>query len=842
MFYAVRCDWKHSSMLKIVRRKRETLTYGPLLASSAFVWLLSLGCSAAVAATESDVDTTPATHRAHQAGSRAAATHTTTHAHTAQAPTPITSHAAPETLKVSVGRVHTHNAVQAVSREQMDHFVEGTSPNQILALTTPGASFQSDDAFGLDTVANTLYVRGFNQTQLGETLDGIPMGGQGFHNWNGLSVDQMEIQENVAGMTMSQGAGALDTPSAQTLGGALTYTTSDPKDKAGGRVGQTFGSYNAFRTFGRVDSGVLNSTGTKFYASFARTDQDKWKGYGDQQEMQANFKLVQPVGDRGKITAIFDYSDFQQYNYLGLTKGMWQREGRNADYLKPDYATALRYAQIGQGYPGVSALPGDPSVEDMENYAYDGTQTQRNYLSAITGEFQLFPNVTSKTVAYAHVSNGDYSGTNPFLTSPSTGVPMVMETGHPDVRRIGFTQNFTINVHKNVIQTGIWYENDTFNYPMRMYEDGLTSAHNSISGFKGSQATTWYSDSFNTNTFQFYLQDTYHIIEGMTVSAGFKSMLQTTHGGTSQDNSASVMPWLVQSVDPTSYTYSHPAAGSLTAANAFLPHFNFDYHFKDHHEVYFDIAENMRAYDYGQQTSSGTAWGALGNGTSVSAQQAFNAEKQTLRPERTWNYVVGYRYNSKLLSASADFYHTDYYNRLATVTTGPTNNQYGAMANVGRETMNGADVMAAIRPVRGLEISNSFSWNNAVYQGSLPDGTSLKGKHQVYYPKFMYKANLTYTWHRAMFNFNATYSSARQMTYMNDEQIPAYWTSNLNGSYNFGKVGFAQNIKATFGITNLFNKNYIGGVYGAASVSGDYNDNLFVAAPREFFGSVSAQF
>ncbi|WP_175576251.1 TonB-dependent receptor domain-containing protein [Novacetimonas hansenii] len=828
-------------MPNIVRREKNRLARRPLLAGSAFVWLLSVG-STAVAATQGGATTPSSTtaHRLHRTNATQAAS---THAGRvsparAQATARSTAvpHSAPETLQVSVGRVHSHGAVQAVTREQMDHFVEGTSPNQILALTTPGVNFASDDAFGLDTVANTLYVRGFNQTQLGETLDGIPMGGQGFHNWNGLSVDQMEIQEDVAGMTVSQGAGALDTPSAQTLGGALTYTTSDPSLKAGGRVGQTFGSYNAFRTFGRVDSGVLNSTGTRFYAAYARTDQDMWKGFGDQQEQQANFKLVQPVGDRGKITAIFDYSNFAQYNYMGLTKNIWQKMGRNATYLKPNYALSKQYAGYAQNGGVPSNLEGILSNDEIGDYAYDGTQTQRNYLSAITGEFQIFPNVTSKTIAYAHVSSGDYSGSNPFLVSPTSGVPMALETGHPDVQRIGFTQNFSIHTHGNDIQTGIWYENDAFNYPMRMYEDGVDAAHNSKSDFKASQAATWYSDSFNTNTFQFYLQDTYHIIPGMTVSAGFKSMLQDTHGGTKLDNSAKYSNWGTY--------YSHPADGSMTAADAFLPHFNFDYHFQRHHEVYFDIAENMRAYDYGQQSSSGTVWGGLGSAAN-SAQSVFNSNKNTLRPERTWNYVVGYRYNSKMLTASADFYHTDYYNRLATVTSGSTGNTYGAVANVGRETMNGADVMAAIRPVHGLEISNSFSWNNAVYEGSIPDGgsmLSLKGKHQVYYPKFMYKANLTYTWHRAMFNFNATYTSRRAMTYTNDQYIPSYWTSNLNGSYNFGKVGFAQNIKTTFGITNLFNKNYIGGVYGAASVSGDDNANLYVAAPRMFFGSVSAQF
>ncbi|MBV1832526.1 TonB-dependent receptor domain-containing protein [Novacetimonas pomaceti] len=816
-------------MPNIARREKIRLSCRPVLAGSAFLWLLSVG-SAAMAATQAGKATSTAAtaHRLHRpaAGGQAA------HARSARSQSTATPHSAPETLKVSVSRIRSHGAVQAVTRQQMDHFVEGTSPNQVLAMTTPGVSFASDDAFGLDTVANTLYIRGFSRNQVGASLDGIPMGEQGFGNINGLTVDEAVIQENLSGMTVSQGAGAVDTPSAQNLGGALTYTTSDPLSKAGGRVGQTFGSYNAFRTFGRVDSGVLNSTGTKFYASYARTDQDLWKGFGYQLEQQANFKLVQPVGDRGKITAIFDYSNFEQYNYMGLTKGLWETQGRNTTFLKPNYALAKEYAYYAQNGGVPANLQGILTNDEIGDYAYDGTQTQRNYLSAVTADFQLFPNVTSKTVAYAHVSSGDYSGTNPYLVSPTSGVDMAMETGHMSTQRIGFTQSFDIKVHDNDIQTGIWYENVDYSYPMRLYEDGVDQAHNSVGDFRASQASTWYSDAFNTNTFQFYLQDTYHIIPGMTINAGFRSLLQTTHGGTKMDDTAGLADW-------NTY-YSHPANGSMTAANAFLPHFNWDYHFKQNHEVYFDIAENMRAYDYSTQQSSGTVWGGLGSASNP-AQTVFNENKKTLRPERTWNYVVGYRYNSKMLTASVDFYHTDYYNRLATVTSGPTTNQYSEVANVGRESMNGADVLAAVRPVKGLEITNSFSWNDATYEGSI-NGTSLKGRHQVFYPKFMYKANLSYTWRRAMFNFNATYTGGRPLTYLNDQYIPAYWTSNLNGSYNFGKVGFARNIKATFGITNLFNKNYIGGVYGAASLKGDDNPILYVAAPREFFGSVSAQF
>lgn len=742
-----------------------------------------------------------------------------------------------ETVSVVARRARPHAAVEVVSREQMDRFIAGSSPMQILARTTPGANFTSDDAFGLDTVANLLYVRGFNQTQLGVAMDGIPMGGQGFHNWNGLGVDQMQIQENITGLTMSQGAGALDIPSAQTLGGAITFTTDDPEDRLGGRVSQLFGSNNGFRTFARIDSGVLNATGTKFYVSYARTAQDMWKGFGDQQEHQANAKLVQPINTRGKITAVFDYSNFDQYNYLSLTKNMWRLLGRDYTYLKPDYELAKEYAVAAQNGTIPAGLPAGITADEVGDIAYDGTQEQRNYLSAVTGDYRLTSQLNSKTIAYAHVSNGVYQGTNNFLTSPDSGVPMVSQAGHPDVRRIGFTQAFDLKLDHHDIQTGVWYENDRFRYPSRLYEDGVDAAHNSKSDYYAWQATTWWSDAFNTNTFQYYLQDSWHLRPDMVLLAGFKSLVQTTHGGTKEDNSSDLAAWGVY--------YSHPAAGSLTAANGFLPHFSWDWHFLHHHELYWDIAENMRAYDFGSQSGSGNPWGGLGSSTN-SAQSVFDAARQTLRPERSWNYVVGYRFDSTIFSGSADYYHTDFINRLAAITTGPADNAYSAFVNVGHETMNGADVLGTVRPLRGLELTNSFSWNDATYEGALPssggDSIDIKGRHQVYYPKYMYKANFNYTYHGVVFNFAATYNAKRPMTYTNDEYIPSYWTTDLTVSYDFVNIPHLRDLKISFGITNLANQNYIGGVYGAAAISGDDNANLFVAAPRQYFGTVAARF
>jgi len=816
----------HAGKQAILRHLSRTLTRTALASSTSASCILLASTALAATQTHGQTKHPAAVHRT--ASHRSATPRPQSHA-------PLTAAAGtPEAVQVSGHRRGSHSAEQVVTRATMDHFVAGSSPLQVLGQTTPGVSFASSDTFGLDTVANTLYIRGFTQSQIGATLDGIPLGDQGFHNWNGLNIAQAAIQDDLSSMTVSQGAGSVDTASAQNLGGAIHFFTADPADKAGGKISQSFGSNDTFRTFAKADSGILNPTGTKFYAAFARTKQDLWKGYGYQQELQADAKLVQPINTRGKITAMFNYSNFSQYNYLSLTKNMWQTLGRDTTYLKPNYALATQYALMQNAGTLPANLQGKISQDEFDNFAYDGTQVQRNYMSSIRGDYDITNTITSHTTAYGHVMSGDYGGTYSGLISPDTGAPNTLAIGHASTRRLGFLQTLDVKLHKNDIETGIWYQNNFFQYPMRLYQDGTNYAHNSIGDFKASQATTWYVDNLNTNTFQFFIQDTYHILPHLNLTAGFRSLTETTHGGTSFQIPDSAYP------GSASMTRG-PTSGSLTASNAFLPHFNLDYNFLSHHEIYIDIAENMRTYTQAAQGGSGSAWSGV-------TQASFNASKPSLKPERTWNYVVGYRYNSAFFTGSADFYHTDFYNRLLSTQTGTINNTTASFINAGRETMNGADVLGTIRPVPGLEITNSFSWNDATYENShLPDGNggyiSIKGKHQIAYPKFMYKADASYTYKKATVSFNVVYTSARPITYSNDVKVPAYWTGNLLATYDFGRLGFTQNLKATFGITNLFNGDYIGGIYnGSAQISGDGNAELFVAAPRQYMGTVSAAF
>ncbi|MCX5616040.1 TonB-dependent receptor plug domain-containing protein [Bombella sp. TMW 2.2559] len=200
--------------------------------------------------------------------------------------------------------VHTHHIVQGtqlvLGHKQLEQQVPGTNPLRTLA-QMPGVQFQSDDPQGVDTYSTQLYMHGFVQNEIGMTLDGLPIGEPTFRNYNGLNPLQAISSENVERLEVTQSAGAESTASTNNLGGSINYVSSNPKNKMGGLVAQTFGSNALFHSFFRFDSGRLNESGTKFYVSYMRNQGDKWKGGGDQFMQQVNASWSSPSGSGARF-------------------------------------------------------------------------------------------------------------------------------------------------------------------------------------------------------------------------------------------------------------------------------------------------------------------------------------------------------------------------------------------------------------------------------------------------------------------------------------------------------------------------------------------------------------
>jgi len=180
--------------------------------------------------------------------------------------------------------------VQEIHASDIALTTPGTSPLKAIE-KLPGVNFQSADPFGAYEWSTRISLRGFNQNQLGFTLDGVPLGDMSYGNTNGLHISRAIISDNVGTVRVSQGAGALGTASTSNLGGTIEFFSRAPSDSFGVNANVSYGSSNTFRGYADIESGDLGSGG-KGYLSYSYLDAGKWKGVGAQRSHQINAKFV----------------------------------------------------------------------------------------------------------------------------------------------------------------------------------------------------------------------------------------------------------------------------------------------------------------------------------------------------------------------------------------------------------------------------------------------------------------------------------------------------------------------------------------------------------------------
>jgi iron complex outermembrane receptor protein len=169
--------------------------------------------------------------------------------------------------EITVTGRNATRSVSQISGIEIQKVLPGISPLKAIQ-TLPGVTYLTADPWGNNEQNISLFIHGFNAQQLGYTLDGLPLGDQQYGNYNGLSPQRAIISEDVGRVTLATGAGDLGTASTSNLGGAIDTFSSDPRDRLGVALEQVVGSYDAFRTYVRIDTGDLGD-GTRAFCRSA---------------------------------------------------------------------------------------------------------------------------------------------------------------------------------------------------------------------------------------------------------------------------------------------------------------------------------------------------------------------------------------------------------------------------------------------------------------------------------------------------------------------------------------------------------------------------------------------
>ena len=729
---------------------------------------------------------------------------------------------------------------QSVSSKLLLEAAPGTSPIEVLG-RLPSVVVTTADPYGAYEWATRISVRGFNQNQLGFTLDEVPLGDMSYGNLNGLHISRAIIDENMGHVTLSQGTGSLETASTSNLGGSIQFFSSDPLDQRRGNIQQSFGSFNAYRTFGRFDSGLLGGK-TKFFVSGVYQRADKWKSVGEinQHYYQINGKVTSLVGKSGLFSAYVDYSNRAEVDYQDLTKIWVNKLGYKFDNYG-NWAEGIQAANACNGagsfpYP-VSTL--NPATDDPCDAAYYGSGgLRKDFLSYASYKTALGTHFTLKGTAYGHGNNGRglwFTPYNPTYNSNNQVVsPIALRTSEYGIARGGFLTSLAWQQNRNLLEGGFWLEKESFDLARKFYATSLDSPMHSLYDFPTNPFYTQWSYNFPSTIAQFHLQDLFQLTPRVTLSAGFKSVetYQTGNLGT----------FNVGYGASSTATAAKYAQGKLESGSGFLPQIGADFKLNTKSEVFADVAKNTRAFQTGGPGFGTSPWGT--------SQVGFNALTNNLKPESSWSEEVGYRFTSNLVSAQGNFFHVNFSNRLLAIQQGPgIAGNASLLSNVGGVTTNGVDGAASIRVHEGWILYNAVTFSRSTHDSNyssngvvIPTG----GKIVVDAPEFLYKDGLAYNKSNFETHIDADFLSKRYFTYTDDNSVDGRFLANFGASYHRDEIGPFDQLKLQFNLYNLAGARYYSTIGTNGFVASDptsiNNQTLQVGAPRTFTGTFSARF
>ncbi|KRA71732.1 TonB-dependent receptor [Caulobacter sp. Root656] len=735
--------------------------------------------------------------------------------------------------------------VQTISTTQIEVLAAGSSPLRAVE-KLPGVSFQSADAFGAYEWSTRIAIRGFDQSRLGFTLDGVPLGDMSYGNYNGLHVSRAVTSEDLGKVELAQGAGSLSTASTSNLGGTLQFFTRDPSQDFHVQTNATVGSDSMYRVFGRIDTGAIESLGgLRAYVSAVDQKADKWKGGSEQKQRQYDAKIVLPLGETGSLTAFWNHSERREQDYQDMSFDMIKRLGRDWDNFQPDWAKAVGVGAVlnnpanyagptpllnGGYWTGVGTNPyAQYGVATPDDAYYAGAGIRDDDIYAVTLKHDLGEMARFDLTGYGHKNQGQGLWYTPYTVSPgygaagSTAAPLSIRTTEYDIDRKGLIGNLYVDLGGHAISAGFWTEDNDFHQARRFYAETLAAPSRDPLDFQSNPFKTSWEYKFNTKTTTGYVQDVWTLTDTLKINFGFKALKVENE-----------VKSIVGAVN-----------GKIQSKDNFLPQVGVVYDLDNGVELFGGYTENMAAY-----VSAATS------GPFASQNQAVvDFVRDNLKPETSKTFEGGVRYKTDRFQGVAALYHVDFENRLDSASTAPPILGLPAvLSNVGAVKTKGIELAGQYRITDAWSLYGSYAYNDSTYKDDVPGagGTvamHTKGKDVVFTPKSLLKASLGYDKGAGFFgNLGVSYTSSRWYTFENDGgKVDGFTVADLTVGYRFaGETNaWLRGLEVQANITNLTDEDYISTVGSGGASKADPSGTamtLLPGAPRQAYVTVRKRF
>jgi len=717
------------------------------------------------------------------------------------------------------GLVTPQNSTRAASTITRPAIEQKNSQNNIYQAMdmVPGVNTYSFDATGL--FGGNIRMRGFNSDQIGVSIDGAPMNDAG--NFAVYPSELVDL-ENLEQIEVIQGGNNTDTPMTGAAGGSIGMRTSNPTDRARFRVQQSYGSFNAYKTFLRADTGYLGDKRFKAFLSVSKAEADKFKGYGSADREHLDFKGVLNLSPGNSITGGFLYNELFNHNLLTLTKQQIQALGRDADY--------------GIIPPNMNSSKPSDSFYNLSLNPY------RNYLATLQGRFELAPNLKLDIDPYYNYGYGTGGDELRALREGTTLLRAGDINGDGDTsdnvlvysgfltesERPGVTARLHSQLANHKLMAGYWF--DYSHHRRTMPAVRFDAA--------GNAADPWLEDSS-----QFILRQDGSVYQNrnmLTETTSQSFFAQDDIGFLNNDLLLS-LGFRYTTVQRDFYNYaSESYAGNYNEKARYdrpLPNVGIRYQLDEQQQIFANRAENFKA-------PPDSIYYGLVSGNS---RRAVNVKEEV-----STNWELGYRYYQNDLSLTATLFYIDYRDRIATAFD-PINNTR-TNYNVGDSTTKGIELESAWRFLPEWSIYGSFSYTHNRMEQNLrtqlttngPVVTLLTaGKAFPDVPEYLAGAALQYRNGPWSADLSAKYTGHRYSTLVNDESLSGYTLVSFDAGYRLPSTGWFRDPMVKFNVYNLLDEDYLSlnALSGSSfTPTASQGPSYYVGAPRSFSVMLSTDF
>ena len=701
----------------------------------------------------------------------------------------------------------------------------------------PGVNTFSHDATGL--FGGTISVRGFTADQMGVTINGVPVNDSGSYS---VFPQEYSDQENLCTQSLAPGAPDVESPHIGASGGSLGINSCDPEDKRRLRVSQTLGELNLSRTFLRVDSGRFANDMAKVFLSYSKTKADKWKGPGNAERDHIDAAFSLDPTPNTKIVGSVLYNKAVNNNFLTMSLAQLNTNGYNFDFNPT--------------FPGhVTPVAGTAQVDANPSPQYYGLSINpfENAIVSVSGSFRLSENTLLKVQPYYWYGYGTggnqqrLQAENAFLNAAGTAVNgtrdlngdgdtldrvLVANSSVTRTNRPGVTAELGHTLGAHQLKLGLWYERAEHRQTGPMvsvdangnFDQWLRNGQVLRPNGTPFQSRDWLTVSPAT---QAYVADTFSFDgDKGSVTLGLRTPRITRRftNTASEAGGASLSSYYFEK----SYSTLLPQAGIR-------------YQLTKEHQVFANIGKNFRA-------PPNFAFAPTNGNITVTA--GVPALTTAIEAETAVATDVGYRYQTKDVSASVTLFNVDFKNRQSNAFD-PTTLR-SVYTNAGKTTKRGIEFEAGSAVFQGFSAYVSATLQEDKMKSDLQVAAGqvlpTTGKIYTLVPKYMLGTALQYASGPFYARLKAKYTGSQWATLMNDELVPSYVATDFDAGYKLADVGFLKNPTVRLNISNLLNEQYrnpnSGSVTNAVAVGARAAQTVFyyLGAPRFASLTFSADF